>query len=59
MTVILKQYRLSLGMQYIEVQAGIDHLLTGSDDCIKHWRAQLSQTDKYTGSRRSLCRTEA
>lgn len=58
MTVILRQYWLRLGMWYLEVQPAIDCLLTGSNDCNKHWRHQLKQTDEYSPSRRCLWHSE-
>lgn len=58
MTVILRQYWLRLGMWYLEVQPGIDCLLTGGNDCNKHWRHQLKQTDEYSPSRRCLWHSE-
>lgn len=39
---------------YLEVQPGIHHLPTDSNDCNKYWKARLKQIDKYTRSQGCL-----
>lgn len=39
---------------YLEVQSGISHLPTDSNDCNKYWKSQLKLIDKYTCSQGCL-----